>query len=715
MNPQRSLVVQVFLAQGRYHGAGAWPPSPARVFQALVAGAGPGQTLAQDVRDALGWLESLPAPTIHAPTARLGQKVQMYVPHNDLDTVEGGDPRKIESIRVGKQVQPYLFDARIPISYVWTFEANAAAEVHATNVCRLALGLYQLGRGVDGAWATASVLSVEDGAERIRLLEGETYRATLVGVPNALPEDPLLLDTPVPGTLEGLLARYLASARRFGVDRSQKKPVMTFSQPPRAPIAATPYGASWIRVLYELRRPEATNEFVLWRLEDAAELVKRLRDEAMHKLGGVFPERKADIENALLGRPVEGRAIPANQRVRIVPLPSIGHEHVDGQIRRVMVEIPAACPVAPQDVGWAFSGLELTSTKTGEVFAMLVSAKNTDMLRHYGMQNKAFYRWRTVTPVALGERHQGQGPIPDDMAQAMADALRHENIGAHVVDVRAQKTPFESLGTLAHRFAGETRFSETTLWHVEMTLHRAVRGPLVLGDGRYFGLGLFAPIREDETFRGLCYRVTGGLGEGATSEEIARALRRAVMARCGERQTKELATYVHGHEGPNPSRNVPHLHFQFDAATSRLWICAPHEVEHREWSKEEREHWFEVVRVMEGFTRLLAGRAGALDVRAEGAIPVDEVRGRSCVWENVSAYVANRHRKAESAHAALIEDVRQSLVDGGLPMAHVEVRQCFSTKSGLAGYVRLTFPVAVSGPILLGRSRFLGGGLFRAG
>lgn len=412
---------------------------------------------------------------------------------------------------------------------------------------------------------------------------------------------------------------------------------------------------------------------------------------------------------------MEGRAIAANQRVRIVPLPSIGHEHVDGQIRRVMVEIPAACPIEARDVAWAFSGLELTSSKTGEVFAMLVSAENTDMLRHYGMRNKAFYRWRTVTPVALGERHQVREAMPEDLAQAMADALRHENIGAHVVEVRAQKTPFESLGMPADRFAGETRFSEARLWHVEMTLHRAVRGPLVLGDGRYLGLGVFAPIRENDSHRRLCYRITGGLLEGATSEEIARALRRAVMARCGERQTAKLATYVHGHEGSNPSRNVPHLHFQFDAPTSRLWIFAPHEVEHREGSKEEREHWFEVVRVMEGFTLLLAGRAGALDVRAEPVDSADAVTGRSCVWENVSAYVANRHRKAESAHDALIEDMRQSLVDAGLPPAHIEVRQCFSTKSGLAGYARLTFPALVSGPILLGRTRFLGGGLFRAG
>jgi CRISPR-associated protein Csb2 len=33
--------------------------------------------------------------------------------------------------------------------------------------------------------------------------------------------------------------------------------------------------------------------------------------------------------------------------------------------------------------------------------------------------------------------------------------------------------------------------------HAELHFHAAVRGPLILGAGRYFGLGLCVPVRED--------------------------------------------------------------------------------------------------------------------------------------------------------------------------------------------------------------------------
>ena len=36
---ERALLVAIRFHEGRYHGAGGWPPAPARLFQALMAGA----------------------------------------------------------------------------------------------------------------------------------------------------------------------------------------------------------------------------------------------------------------------------------------------------------------------------------------------------------------------------------------------------------------------------------------------------------------------------------------------------------------------------------------------------------------------------------------------------------------------------------------------------------------------------------------------------
>src|SRR5579885_2162377 len=53
-----ALVIYVRLHDGRYHGGGDWPPSPARLFQALVAGAGLSGPLEESDKEALRWLHA---------------------------------------------------------------------------------------------------------------------------------------------------------------------------------------------------------------------------------------------------------------------------------------------------------------------------------------------------------------------------------------------------------------------------------------------------------------------------------------------------------------------------------------------------------------------------------------------------------------------------------------------------------------------------------
>ncbi|MGB7598967.1 MAG: type I-U CRISPR-associated protein Csb2, partial [Candidatus Sulfotelmatobacter sp.] len=113
-----ALLIPVRFHDGRYHGSGEWPPSPARLFQALVAGAARGQNLSQHEVEAFEWLESLDAPLIAAPSAFKGQPFRNFVPNNDLDAV-GGDPNRIGEIRAAKAVRAYTFDAAVPLLYAW--------------------------------------------------------------------------------------------------------------------------------------------------------------------------------------------------------------------------------------------------------------------------------------------------------------------------------------------------------------------------------------------------------------------------------------------------------------------------------------------------------------------------------------------------------------------------------------------------------------------
>src|SRR4051812_10293479 len=98
---ERILLISVRFHDGRYHGTADWPPSPARLFQALVAGIGQEGPLNDNMSRPLEWLEELAPPVIAAPHMVEGRAMTNFVPNNELDAV-GGDPSRIGAIRSAK-------------------------------------------------------------------------------------------------------------------------------------------------------------------------------------------------------------------------------------------------------------------------------------------------------------------------------------------------------------------------------------------------------------------------------------------------------------------------------------------------------------------------------------------------------------------------------------------------------------------------------------
>ncbi len=700
-------------------------PSPARIFQALVAGATRGSALDDVSSHALKWLEGLDRPTIFSPAMWFGQRVEVFVPNNDIDTVRG-DISRVGEIRSSKTIEPKLFARDVPFHYVWMFEGGKEGDLQAQAICALAERLYQFGRGVDMAWACGEVLDNEALEMRLSSYPG------LISRPSG--GNGRTLACPEPGSLKSLEERYAANSQRFKTEGQGKAARQLFSQSPKPRFAQVAYESPPSRRIYELRDGAGEASLCVWPLASASTLVVCLRDGSVQRLQQALPERIPEIERVLVGRKANGADEgPTSSRVRLVPLPSIGHPHADRGIRRVLLEVPAGCPVRADDVHWAFSGLELTDPESGEVL-ILTPSVDESMLVHYGTADRVHSRvWRTVTPAALpvsarrrrieptrgtAEAMGGAERAAEQAraAAAVIQALRHVEVRTQVESIRAQHEPFEAKGQRAEAFASGTRFAKERLWHVEITFNAPIAGPLVIGDGRFLGLGVMAPLQRSQGIH--AFVVEGGLAATPQVTEVVIALRRAVMARVqdvlGARAS--LPSFFTGHERDgSPARsNHSHLAFVFDLGAKRLLIIAPHVFERRAPTPKEVVSLASLDAALTQFRELRAGSSGLLTLHARSIdVDKDPFFAASQTWDSVTPYQVTRHTKQGGAAEALSADVRAECRRHGLPEPHVAPRDLRGVPGvGLVGGARLTFETTVKGPIIIGKSRHLGGGVF---
>ena len=225
---------------------------------------------------------------------------------------------------------------------------------------------------------------------------------------------------------------------------------------------------------------------------------------------------------------------------------------------------------------------------------------------------------------------------------------------------------------------------------------------------------MFAPVTETD---GLwSFRVMSGL-ESADPVVISRATRRAVMARVQAEFGKgQLPGYFSGHDldgQPLRSEKSAHLAFHWDAAYERILIIAPHWFEHREPLGYESEHLRKLDAALRGFAVLRAGRCGRLSLEPCPIDDGDYLLGASQRWGSVTPYEVTRHVELGSVSDALAEDLRRACRRHGLPVPQVSVSSCRAVRGrGLSGHLLLEFDRPVAGPLILGKSRFLGGGLF---
>ncbi|PPD25039.1 MAG: type I-U CRISPR-associated protein Cas5/Cas6, partial [Methylomonas sp.] len=591
----QALLISVRLLDNRYHGNGSWPPSPFRLYQALVAAAYTGSDATAEEISALLWLEQLAPPIVLSPIHKQSTLTTYYVPRNGADAQQG-DLAAAAKKRDAKLVKPWLLDAQQPLQYVWFFDEP---KPEAQTLAQLSERLYQLGRGVDMAFAWAEQLTANQARQIIFQHTGPVFRPTPQGVSNTL-------DCPNPKkSFESLVARYQGQLKRLRKGEFHKPPLPVF-QP-------TGYNCSSSLLLFDIR--DHNDNFAAQPFTQASLLTQRLIERAKQRL---LPHFSAQAERYLAGKGANDadKAL----RIRVIPLPSFGHPHTQPDIRRVLVEVPTDCPLKLVDVEWAFSGPLEFDLETGEIDAntpILIKATDRKMLTYYGIgEQKAAHVWRTMTPVALPLDPKKQLPIDCDLEHnksgvsgaqrrykqsqlfhAASQALRHSGITAQVQIRRIQREPFDRNGTLAERFAFQ-RFDRTRLYHLELEFAEPFSGPLVIGNGRFQGLGLMRPA--DEAPQSLLQFQICPDNQPAAQDRPAfvQAVRRAVMSLA--RQTLGQANRLFsGHEADgSTARSGRHEHIFIatddrnnDGLLNRLLVIAPWHVDRnlKPTSKEQRD------------------------------------------------------------------------------------------------------------------------------
>lgn len=525
------LRISVRFLDGAFHGRGdgganEWPPSPLRLFQALVAASAARWNERRGIKHAapaLRWLESRPAPDIIAPATAEGAAYRLYVPDNVGDLVgrswSRGNEGNIADYRTEKTVRPTHVHSDGAVHFLWSLEGALPAP-HLETILTATRSVTHLGWGVDLVVADAAVVPFAEAAT----LEGRKWQPA----PDA---GATSLRTPRPGTFDDLEHRHRAFLNRVnGVDGGTFSPV-----PPLRAYQSVDYKCETDPV----RSPFAI--FALRQLDDsgfrAFDPVRRglhVAGMLRHIAGGPGVARSLGWSDAQIARLVHGHtdnesSDASDARLLFLPLPSIesrgpGKVNVVGPIRRIL--ITAHGPMKRDEfrrLAQRLEGLELIDEKSGDSVALLSRLPDSDKLTKDNYLASSA-TWATVTPVILpgyddprklrqrlreksGLTAQEKSALLAKLDQRIDSLLRKSLRQAGYSDAVIIHAAIEWRGSgylpgtdLAGRYMTGDQHRRYRKLHVRIQFRDgfgqplSIPGPLCLGSGKFSGTGLFTSI-----------------------------------------------------------------------------------------------------------------------------------------------------------------------------------------------------------------------------
>jgi CRISPR-associated protein Csb2 len=494
-----------------------WPPHPARVFMALAAarfqtGADPRE------RQALLWLESLPPPALRAAAAVPRAAVTHYVPVNDKAGEVTKPPTAIiqSAPQLARDRQPRTF-ARAWLEDDVTYLVWPAAEAEGQVLDALAS-------------LCAKVTRI---GHSMSLVQMWVARPEEVGEVNWVPDDEraqLHLRVPGPGTLEDLERRFnaeavetyaslLVAAEDTSDKRAQREAKKRLKEDfgGRPPVQLRPqvsFYQGYARPTREGGRPEVPGSvfsphLVVFGLERRSgplaalglpavlQVVQRWREAVVSCCDGV-PER---VRSIVSGHRPDGGPLE-EPHLAFMPLAFVGHPNADGHLLGLAAVLPAG--LDPEERRQVLRVLgRVGELKLGPLGVWgLVRDLGDRPARNLRPEAWTAHpagatHWSTVTPVAF-DRHpkaKDRGEYQREAAEMIAAACtavglpRPREVVVTPVSAHPGAPPAHTFPRLTRKDGSDRRHA-----HAILVFDQPVRGPVLIGAGRYRGYGLCRPI-----------------------------------------------------------------------------------------------------------------------------------------------------------------------------------------------------------------------------
>jgi CRISPR-associated protein Csb2 len=521
------LLLTVRFLDDRYHGLlgrggpPEWPPSPFRLFQALVAGvARRGELVVGEdalentnftpIGKALGWLQRHTRehpPIIIAPKSRTGQAITRFVPNND------GDKKLDRQERLtAKPTIPTLFlldsDQKPEVHYVW--DVSEPTDCPVDSIERAARSLTTLGWGIDMAFADARRVSADD----LQKLKGiRWYPRKNAGSFHDTLRTPTYDNELGECTLCDLRHCHSTFINRI----EHGKPLKPVDKP-----------KLFDRVLYTSIERPIGRPYRVFELKDTDGSLYRYPHHKLIHIAGMVrhlaiktmendPPRgvNADwVERYVAGHTDESEE--EHRQLSYLPLPSVGHEQTDPGVRRVMIAAPVGNDPWLDHVARRLAG-QVLKPEPGQPdpfggreppILVLVPQRLQDkgVLACYTRRSNV---WHSFTPVILPGHDDHK---PDKTKALIKRALLQSGIEQPCEFEWSAYSRFPKSFT-AHKYDKDRRpqgyirpgyLNSQTAVHLTLRFHDgsdkktpvAVPGPIAIGAGRHCGLGLFAAMES---------------------------------------------------------------------------------------------------------------------------------------------------------------------------------------------------------------------------